>query len=133
MTKEEIIKKASDLGFKSPIIGKSVNSTQDKPFYYLWLCELKLWLLLEYNLLIEIEWDSAYEIPDSNELADAIFRITIVNICFKTEWVATSPDFQRKSGKCLTYLSSLEFAVDYALNILQSINEGKEEYFKSEE
>jgi hypothetical protein len=49
--KEQLVKAASDLGFVSPVIGKSVFSKiSDKPFYYLWLCELQKWLREQFNM-----------------------------------------------------------------------------------
>jgi len=45
MKKQELIKLATDKGFISKAIGKSVDSKSiEKDFYYLWMCELQKWL-----------------------------------------------------------------------------------------
>lgn len=45
MERQELIKLATDKGFTSKVIGKSVdNKSIEKDFYYLWMCELQKWL-----------------------------------------------------------------------------------------
>lgn len=45
MERQELIKLATDKGFTSKVIGKSVdNKSTEKDFYYLWMCELQKWL-----------------------------------------------------------------------------------------
>ena len=49
--KEKLISLAKEKGFVSNIIGKSVESVYSKKdFYYLWMCELKKWLIKNYNI-----------------------------------------------------------------------------------
>lgn len=53
--KEKLIESAKEKGFKSLIIGKSVNAKYTKKdFYYLWMCEVQKWLRDLHNIDIEI-------------------------------------------------------------------------------
>ena len=54
--KKQLIELANDKGFKSPVIGKSVESeVSNKPFYFLWMCELQKWLIDECNVIVLVE------------------------------------------------------------------------------
>ena len=60
---EELIDKANEIGFVSQVIGKSVFSeVSQKPFYYLWMCELQHFLRNKYNIEVYVEsmWEDLY-------------------------------------------------------------------------
>ena len=54
--KDILVQLAKDKGFVSVVIGKSVTAKySNKPFYILWLYELKKWLKETHNLLIVVD------------------------------------------------------------------------------
>ncbi len=71
MKKQELIKLATDKGFTSKIIGKSVdNKSIEKDFYYLWMCELQKWLRDTHNIDIIIKPWTGDNIGEKNYAAD---------------------------------------------------------------
>lgn len=62
--KRELILLAKEKGFISPVIGKSVEAEwSNKPFYYLWMCELQEWLRDVYDIWVIVDFED-----DSEEL-----------------------------------------------------------------
>lgn len=60
--KEELIALSKSKGFESLVIGKSVNSKySNKPFYFLWLCELQKWFREVYGINIQPSTDICLE------------------------------------------------------------------------
>lgn len=55
----DLVRLASNKGFTSNIIGKSRESKySNKDFYYLWMCELQIWLEKTFNCMIGIRFYS---------------------------------------------------------------------------
>lgn len=54
--KEQLIQLAKDKGFISLVIGKSATAKySNKPYYYLWLCELQKWIREKHRRHINIQ------------------------------------------------------------------------------
>lgn len=63
--KQELLQLAKFKGFESKVIGKSVESVyilNKDLYYYLWMCELQRWLILNHKILVDVtvvdNWDS---------------------------------------------------------------------------
>jgi hypothetical protein len=59
---KKVIELATEEGFISSIIGKSVEAKySNKDFYYLWMCELQKWLREVHGIHIQITTDDGID------------------------------------------------------------------------
>ena len=72
--KQELLQLAKFKGFESRVINKSVESVyilNKDLYYYLWMCELQRWLILNHKILVDItvvddwnEWSYTITVKD---------------------------------------------------------------------
>lgn len=97
-----VVKRAHELGFKSPVISKSISAEYSKkPFKYLWYAELRLWLA---NKKIYV---AVVPTVDTNK-----------NRCFTGSAVNIKTGETRTSAKITSYEELLEVLTIIALDLL---------------
>ena len=102
---KKIIELATEKGFTSSIIGKSVEAKySNKDFYYLWMCELQKWLREVHKIHIAI----LPKILPNNEIKYYSFRGKI-----KKDWTELFN----------TYEEALEEALKQVLILIKEKNE----------
>jgi hypothetical protein len=86
--KEQLIEAARARSFKSQVT-HPWNTPATSLFYYLWLCELKEWLIYYYDIWPQIEVSNAGLFPEVLPVKDGVFdiskRITIDKVFSKDE------------------------------------------------